>query len=129
MATTTISNISNTVSLQDIKPTTTLSNIKPFNSTASNVALGAVLAIATLTNTVVISDLKAIPSNFQNVNYAKVITPASVLPFRVSLTNIGLQGYDPANPPGIGIQVIGFSNYILYHNDIIASWQRYQPPT
>jgi hypothetical protein len=113
MATTTISNISNPVSLQDIKPTTTLSNIKPFNSTASNVALGAVLAIATLTNTVVVSDLKAIPSNFQNVNYAKVITPASVLPFRVSLTNIGLQGYDPANPPGIGIQIIGFSNYIL----------------
>jgi hypothetical protein len=113
MATTTISNISNTISLQDIKQTKTLSNIKPFNSTASNVALGAVLAIATLTNTVAISDLKPLPSNFQNVNYAKVITPASVLPFRVSLTNIGLQGYNPSNPPGIGIQIIGFSNYIL----------------
>ena len=113
MATTTISNISNLVSLQDIKQTKTLSNIKPFNSTASNVALGAVLAIATLTNTVAISDLKPIPSNFQKVNYAKVITPASVLPFRLTITNIGIQGYDPANPPGIGIQVIGFSNYIL----------------
>ena len=113
MATTTISNISNTISLQDIKQTKTFSNIQPFNSTVSNVALGAVLAIATLTNTVVVSDLKAIPSNFQNVNYAKVITPASVLPFMVSLTNIGLEGYDPANPPGIGIQIIGFSNYIL----------------
>ena len=113
MATTTISNISNTISLQDIKQTKTLSNIKPFNSTASNVALGAVLAITTLTNTVAVSDLKAVPSNFQNVNYAKVITPASVLPYRVSLTNIGLEGYNPANPPGIGIQIIGFSNYIL----------------
>ena len=113
MAITTISNISNTVSIQDIKQTKTLSNIKPFNSTASNVALGAVLAIATLTNTVVVSDLKPIPSNFQKVDYAKVITPTSILPFRVSLTNIGLQGYDPANPPGIGIQIIGFSNYIL----------------
>jgi len=113
MATTTISNISNTISLQDIKQTKTLSNIQPFNSTASNVALGAVLAIATLTNTVVVSDLKSIPSNFQNVNYAKVITPVSFLPFMVSLTNIGLEGYDPANPPGIGIQIIGFSNYIL----------------
>ena len=91
MATTTISNISNPVSVQDIKPTKTLSNIKPFNSTASNVALGTVLAIATLTNTVVISDLIPIPSNFQKVDYAKVITPSSVLPFRVSLTNIGLQ--------------------------------------
>jgi len=113
MATTTISNISNTISLQDIKQTKTLSNIKPFNSTASNVALGAVLAISTLTNTVAVSDLKAIPSNFQNVSYAKVITPTSFLPFRVSLTNIGIEGYNPANPPGIGIQVIGFSNYIL----------------
>ena len=113
MATTTISNISNTVSLQDIKPTKTLSNIKPFNSTASNVALGAVLAIATLANTVAVSDLKPVPSNFQKVNYAKVITPASFLPFRVSLTNIGLEGYNPANPPGIGIQIIGFSNYII----------------
>ena len=113
MAITTISNISNPVSIQDIKPTKTLSNIKPFNSTASNVALGTVLAIATLSNTVSVSDLKPIPSNFQKVDYAKVITPASILPFRVSLTNIGLQGYDPANPPGIGIQIICFSNYIL----------------
>ena len=113
MATTTISNISNPVSIQDIKPTKTLSNIKPFNSTASNVALGTVLAIATLTNTVAVSDLKPIPSNFQKVDYAKVITPASVLPFRLTITNIGIQGYDPANPPGIGIQIIGFSNYIL----------------
>ena len=113
MAITTISNISNTVSLQDIKPTKTLSNIKPFNSTASNVALGTVLAIATLTSTVTVSDLKPIPSNFQKVDYAKVITPASILPFRLTITNIGLEGYDPANPPGIGIQVIGFSNYIL----------------
>jgi hypothetical protein len=112
MATTRITNISNTLSVQDIKSTKTLSNIKPFNSTASNAALGAVLAIATLTNTVAVSDLKPIPSNFQKVDYAKVITPASVLPFRLTLTNIGIEGYE-ANPPGIGIQVIGFSNYIL----------------
>jgi hypothetical protein len=113
VATTTITNISNTINFENIQPTKTLYNIKPFNSTASNAALGAVLAIATLTNTVAVSDLKPIPSNFQKVDYAKVITPASILPFRLTLTNIGLEGYDPANPPGIGIQVIGFSNYIL----------------
>ena len=113
MATTTITNISNTINFENIQPTKTLSNIKPFNSTASNAALGAVLAIATLTNTVAVADLKPIPSNFQKVDYAKVITPASVLPFRLTLTNIGIEGYDPANPPGIGIQIIGFSNYIL----------------
>jgi hypothetical protein len=113
MATTTISNISNTISLQDIKQTKTLSNIKPFNSTVSNVTLGAVLAITTLTNTVAVSDLKPVPSNFQEVDYAKVITPSSVLPFRLTITNITLEGFAGAGIPGIGVQIIGFSNYIL----------------
>ena len=84
MATTLISNISRTSSVQDIKQTKTLSNIKPFNAT-----------------------------NFQQVSYAKVTTLASILPFRLTLTNIGLEGFASAYIPGIGIQVIGFSNYIL----------------
>jgi hypothetical protein len=113
MATTIITNISNTFNAENIQPTKTISNIKPFNSTISNAALGTVIAIATLANTIAISDLKPIPSNIQKVNYAKIITPTSILPFRLSLTNIGIEGYDPANPPGIGIQIIGFSNYIL----------------
>jgi hypothetical protein len=36
-----------------------------------------------------------------------------VLPFRVRFTNIMVPGYGPGNVPGIGIQVIGYSNYIL----------------
>jgi hypothetical protein len=36
-----------------------------------------------------------------------------VLPFRVKFTNIGIEGYSKTNPAGIGIAVIGFSNYIL----------------
>ena len=36
-----------------------------------------------------------------------------VLPFRVRMTNIMVPGYNANNVPGIGIQVIGFSNYIL----------------
>lgn len=36
-----------------------------------------------------------------------------VLPFRIKFTNIGIPGYGPNNVPGIGIQVIGYSNYIL----------------
>jgi len=35
------------------------------------------------------------------------------IPFRIKLTNITVPGYSSANIPGIGIQVIGFSNYIL----------------
>lgn len=36
-----------------------------------------------------------------------------VLPFRVKFTNITIPGYSASNPAGIGIAVIGFSNYIL----------------
>lgn len=35
------------------------------------------------------------------------------LPFRVRFTNIGIEAYGRNNVPGIGMQVIGFSNYIL----------------
>ena len=115
MATTTLSNIPNGVVfyVEDIEPTKTLSNIKPFNSTLSNIALGTIFAVTALTNPVVVSDLNRTVSSFEKVNYANVITPTSVLPFRLTLTNVGIEGYNPANPPGIGIQIIGFSNYIL----------------
>jgi hypothetical protein len=36
-----------------------------------------------------------------------------ILPFRVKFYNIGIPGYGPNNVPGIGVQVIGYSNYIL----------------
>jgi hypothetical protein len=35
------------------------------------------------------------------------------IPFRVRFTTITVPGYSSTNIPGIGIQVIGFSNYIL----------------
>jgi len=113
MASTTISNISNTVNIEDIQSTKNLTNIKPFDSTISNIAFGALIAATTLANPSTIIDLKPTISNVVKVDYAKVITPTSVLPFRLTLSNIGIEGYDPANPPGIGIQIIGFSNYIL----------------
>ena len=36
-----------------------------------------------------------------------------VLPFRIRFTDIKIPGYGPNNVPPIGIQVIGYSNYIL----------------
>ena len=36
-----------------------------------------------------------------------------ILPFRVRFTTIGIEGYSSTNPPGIGLQVIGVSNWIL----------------
>lgn len=36
-----------------------------------------------------------------------------VLPFRIRFTDIRIPGYGQNNIPGIGLQVIGYSNYIL----------------
>jgi hypothetical protein len=36
-----------------------------------------------------------------------------VLPFRVRFTDIKIPGYNQNNIPGIGLQIIGYSNYIL----------------
>lgn len=48
------------------------------------------------------------------IRYAAPITKIeSILPFRVRFTTIGIEGYSSSNPPGIGIQVIGFSNWII----------------
>jgi hypothetical protein len=42
-----------------------------------------------------------------------IVKVNETLPFRISLTNIIIPGYGPNNVPGIGLQVIGFSNFIL----------------
>ena len=44
---------------------------------------------------------------------APLTTVQSILPFRVRFTTIGIEGYSPSNPPGIGLQVIGISNWII----------------
>jgi hypothetical protein len=36
-----------------------------------------------------------------------------VLPFRIRFTDIRIPGYNQNNVPGIGLQIIGYSNYIL----------------
>ena len=41
------------------------------------------------------------------------VTINSVLPFRIRFTTIGMQSYSSNNAPGIGIQIIGLSNWIL----------------
>jgi hypothetical protein len=49
----------------------------------------------------------------QIVYSAPVTITQSILPFRVRFTTVGIEGYSSNNPPGIGIQVIGFSNWII----------------
>jgi hypothetical protein len=50
--------------------------------------------------------------SIKNATYSEVRIN-DIIPFRVRFTNIGIPGYGSGNVPGIGIQVIGFSNYIL----------------
>jgi hypothetical protein len=52
------------------------------------------------------SRLKVIPSK-------RKVLINETLPFRIKITNITVPGYSATNVPGIGVQVIGFSNYIL----------------
>lgn len=44
---------------------------------------------------------------------APLSTVQEVLPFRVRFTTIIIEGGTASNPPGIGLQVIGFSNWII----------------
>lgn len=81
--------------------------------TVSNLSNGALATVLALSITATAVDIKPITSNIQSVNYSKIVTATTILPFRLTITNIGIEGYNPNNPPGIGVQVIGFSNYIL----------------
>ena len=80
---------------------------------SQGVALAVFVSATAISPLVQITDLKPIPSGIESANYPKVVRPTSILPFRLTITNIGIEGYRENNPPGIGIQVIGFSNYIL----------------
>lgn len=70
---------------------------------------------------VIIDDVKVKSKNIESYDYgiAKIVNPTrivrinDILPFRVKFIPIGVESYGANNIPGIGIQVIGFSNYIL----------------
>jgi hypothetical protein len=113
MARVVISDIQTTTTISEIKPTITAENISNGTSTVSNIALGLMMSAATISPLVTVSDLTPISSGIVSVDYAKVVTVTDILPFRLTITNIGIEGYRQDNPPGIGVQVIGFSNYIL----------------
>ena len=67
--------------------------------------------IKTKTKVTPIRDFKS--SKIKTVDYSKKVSINQILPFKIKLTNIGIEGINSLNPPGIGMQVIGFSNYIL----------------
>lgn len=71
--------------------------------------------------TAIIFDKTGTTRKVEEKNYPRfTITPSrrivrinQTIPFRIKLTNIMVPGYGSNNIPGIGIQVIGYSNYIL----------------
>jgi hypothetical protein len=52
-------------------------------------------------------------SRFTIIPSKRSVAINDILPFRIKLTNIMVPGYNQNNIPGIGLQVIGYSNYIL----------------
>ena len=111
MATTNITNIGRSQTISDIKPTTTAENITGHSSIISSIAFVVTAAAIAISPT--IQDISGSVGSLLTADYPKITTVAEVLPFRLTITNIGIVGYSASNPPGIGIQVIGFSNYIL----------------
>jgi len=111
MATTNISNIGRSQTISDIKPTITAEHISTHSSLISTIAFLVTAAAIVISPT--IQDISGSVGSLVTADYPKTITVTEVLPFRLSITNIGIEGYSSSNPPGIGIQVIGFSNYIL----------------
>ena len=71
--------------------------------------------------TAIISNKTGTTRKIESVDYPRFsVRPSKrtvlineTLPFRIRLTNITVPGYSATNVPGIGVQVIGFSNYIL----------------
>lgn len=71
--------------------------------------------------TAVIIDKSGITRKVEEKDYSRfTIVPSKrtvrindILPFRIRLTNIMVPGYNQNNIPGIGLQIIGYSNYIL----------------
>ena len=111
MATTNITNIGRSQTVSDIKPTITAAPIPTHSSLISNIAFLVTAAAIVISPT--IENISGSVGSLVTADYPKVTTVTDILPFKLTITNIGIEGYSASNPPGIGVQVIGFSNYIL----------------
>ena len=112
MATTNITDIGRSQTISDIKPTITASSIPTHSSLISNI--GLIITAATIAILPTIENISfGSVETLATADYPATITATSILPFMISITNIGIEGYGVSSPPGIGVQVIGFSNYIL----------------
>ena len=112
MAITNINNIGRSQTISDLKPTITAEEIPTHSSLISSIAFLVTAAAIVISPTIENISTGSVVS-LVTADYPKIRTVTEVLPFRLTITNIGIQGYNDSNPPGIGVQIIGFSNYIL----------------
>jgi hypothetical protein len=111
MAITNINNIGRSQTISDIKPTITAEHIPTHSSLISTIAF--VVTAATIAISPTVQNISGTIGPLVTADYPKTTTVTEILPFRLTITNIGIEGYRADNPPGIGVQIIGFSNYIL----------------
>ena len=100
--------------LTDVKAKAKVTAVKDFKSSkikTVNYSKTTLTDIKTKTKVTPIKGFKS--SGIKTVDYSKKVSINEILPFRLKITNIGIEGINPLNPPGLGMQVIGFSNYIL----------------
>ena len=115
MSKVTILNVLRYLNVSNIKNAITKNaeNISYKNLNLQAILVGSLSSIIAITNQTTVIDIKPQTINIESVGYSKKAVATSILPFRLTITNIGVESYKPNNPPGIGVQVIEFSNYIL----------------
>jgi hypothetical protein len=115
MSRVTISNVLRFLNLTNIKNGTTknVEGVSYKNLNIQNILIGSLSSVIALTSSAAVTDIKPQALNIETAGYPKSTVVTSILPFRLTITNIGVESYRPDNPPGIGVQVIEFSNYIL----------------
>lgn len=100
--------------ISDYKPSSKIEDVKPYKQKLFNKPTGTLKKVSSISSkSSVVLDIKPKSSNIKTVNYSKKVKPQDILPFKIKITNIGIDGVNPLSPPGIGVQVIGFSNYII----------------
>jgi len=60
------------------------------------------------------AQIKPLEERYVKINdiTSKVIVE-EIVPFKVQFINVGVFGFSKDNPAGVGVAVIGYSNYIL----------------
>lgn len=99
MATTNITNIGRSQTISDIKPTITAEHIPTHSSLISTIAFAVTAATILISPT--IQNISGTIGPLVTADYPKTTTVTEILPFRLTITNIGIEGYRADNPQAL----------------------------